>query len=438
MEAETLPHNIAIEQAVISTLLNENNTYDKVSNILKPNDFFEKTHQIIFKNIINKLERGQVADHLTLMNSISAEGINPEYLISLSENPYPSENIIQYSELLVDLSIRRKLINFGKKLTEDAINHKNDIMDQVAYAEKVIFDLTEKTSTEGCGKFGPVSLELLKQTEKLMHSDKKISGINTGYNNLNEILGGFHPGQLIILAARPSAGKTAFSLNLSLNATMASQGGGPVLFISLEMPQDQICARLISSLARVPLGNILYARMTQTMFNECVASIQRVQDLPIYIYDYPHATTGSILSLLRQTKRQYNIGMVVVDYLQLIDSSSRSENREQELSRISRALKLMAKEIKVPILVLSQMSRDVEKRSKETTSEPRLSDLRGSGAIEQDADVVMFLYRQNENDRTKVNVAIAKNRNGPLGNFVFNFEGMFTTFSEIIENNNYK
>jgi replicative DNA helicase len=419
------PYNVEIEQVLIGSILNNNNNYDKISDIISADDFYEKTHQEIYKEMKKKLDIGQIADVLTLSNILNALGVPINYLLEISKNIYPSENLKQYAELLLDLSHRRKLINIGKNITDSAINHQLEVKEQILQAENQIFSIRENKTAGNAISFYDGANNILKFTYNVIRNEQSIVGVPSGFRELDNLLGGMRPGELIILAGRPAMGKTAFATNICNHVASLNKSG--VLFVSLEMPYEQICLRIVASISSIPLNALLHAKISLNTLKDCIEAMEKFKLLPLYIYDTAFLTVINLRSLIKQMKRQNNIGFVVVDYLQLMESVSKKENREQEISTISRSLKLIAKESGLPILALSQMSRDIEKR----TGKPKLSDLRGSGSIEQDADVILFLYREEGQDMNYVRVSVAKNRNGALGDFDLRYYGDITTFKNI-------
>jgi replicative DNA helicase len=421
-QEKEIPFNLAIEQAILGAILNNNTAYDKISDVINDLDFFDKTHQKLYKAIKSRLESAYVADLLTLTTFISDSGIDYNYVKQLNETIYPSENIRQYAEIMRELSLRRQLICLGKELVENAYSERLSIGEQIEHAEKFIFGINHHSHNNKTIQFFNGAKNVLDFTYNVVKHQQNIIGMETGFKDLDNLLGGLKAGELIILAGRPSMGKTAFATNICNNIALNEKNGGAVLFISLEMPYEQICFRIISSLSNVPLNNLLHAKITPKAVKDCLQSIEIFKNMPLYIYDSAFLTPGTFRSIVRQMKRQFNIGVVIVDYLQLMESGSKYESREQEISKISRSLKLVAKEISIPIIALSQMSRDIEKRT--SSLEPKLSDLRGSGSIEQDADVILFLFRE-DND---IKVSVAKNRNGALGIFTLRYIPEITTF----------
>jgi replicative DNA helicase len=416
------PHNIELEQAILGTLLNNNEYYDGISDLIQPKDFFEITHQKIYEKIVDKLERGQFIDYLSLVNHCEHMGIEAKYLKEISELTFLT-NLRVYAQELMYLSKKRALINIGKELLS---NNQEEVEKQINNLENKIFSLLDRNIGGKTVTFYDGALSALRNVENFINNNQKISGVATGFTDLNSLLGGFRNGELIILAGRPAMGKTAFSVNMGVSIALEKHS---VLFVSLEMPYEQVCMRIVSSLSGVSLSQIMHGTISRQNLHKCIDGLDKFKKLPFFIHDSSYLTIGSLRSLLRQAKRLHNIKLVVIDYLQLLDAGLKSDSREHEISKISRALKLIAKEINLPIIALSQLSRDIEKRN----SCPKLSDLRGSGSIEQDADVIIFLYREKETERHLVNVSVAKNRNGALGEFKLFYHGETTTFKSMVQ-----
>lgn len=422
-------YNINIEQCVLSILINKNEAYDDVSHIINMNFFYIESNKHIFTTIQKMLSQGQRADILTIMHALGNRE-NAEYISEIANIYIPPTSIIQYVEMLKELYMRRELFitlnNVNSKLEKNENTEEcfNDI-------EKLMGSINNSISSANIVSLNTVGQVIIKEIANIIQNPNHVNGIQTGFSQLNVITGGFKPGELIILAGRPSVGKTAFALNLAISCAKNNQGGG-VLFISLEMTPEQITKRILSSISSIPLNGFITGHMNKTNFAALLNVVKQNENIPIYIYDSFIININKLRSALRQYKRLHNIKLVIIDYLQLITSTQKYTSREQEVSDISRSLKLMAKELNLPIISLSQMSRDVEKRQT-VNNAPKLSDLRSSGAIEQDADIVLFLFRHTNNDiedRTKIICNVAKNRNGALGDILFNYNGETTTFNE--------
>lgn len=422
-EKDNIPnHNILLEQYVLGGIITKNSLYDKVSVILTKEDFFHESHKKIYHIISQKLELGEHIDAIILLHLI--DDSHKEYIIEMVENALPNtESITEYAEIIKQMSLKRKLITIGQKIQEPVT--LKDVYEQIRWCENEIFNIHSHTNNGIILGFYEGSKVFLQHTKQLLEKKVDIIGVPSCLPSMDQITGGFKPGELIILAGRPSMGKTALGINI---ATHAAQKNYKVLFISLEMPYDQICARIISYITEIPLYNLLQAKLSPQVFQSCVNQVDKLNDLPMTIYDHSFVNINAIRSIVRQYKRQEMISLVVLDYLQLIDSVKSFESREQEVSKISRALKLIAKEMGVSMLVLSQMSREIEKRKDGDV--PKLSDLRGSGSIEQDADIILFLYGKKTEEEREIILNIAKNRNGALGEIKLEFQKEIASFEE--------
>lgn len=417
-DQEILPHNTTIEQILLGNLLQNNLLYDQISHILDLDCFFLSIHKDIYSVISKKLESGHSVDVITLVNMVDEQ----DYLKELSK-PFPYTNIKEYAQILSDLSIRRKVIIMSKNLLSDCYDESKDLEEAVQKSEDVFFKINEKNIKVPTIQFYPGAQKVFHQAQMFM--EHKTSGINTGFDMLDQITNGFQIGELIILAGRPSTGKTAFALNLAIRI---AANENPLLFLSLEMPYEQICARSIAILSGISVSTLLFGRVNHHLLAQCCNKISEFKNLPLYINDTSYLNINLLKSLIRQIKRQHKIKVVIVDYLQLIESSKSMESREQEIGKISRSLKMMAKEFGIIVIALSQMSRNVENRKE---YEPKLSDLRGSGTIEQDADKVMFLHRPDNKIVESLQLVLAKNRNGTLGTINLIFDGSLMKFKEV-------
>lgn len=411
-------YNVELEQLVLSSLMNNNNLYDTID--LDKKVFQEKSHSVLYEFMQNRLNSGRVADFHTIVSNCDSLGIDTEYLKSLYLMGTVS-SLTHYIEELVELYKRRKLMEINSYITDNL--SKNMAMKNIGYLEQELNSLTDTTVNSKTLSLYQGSIKVLKTTESIMNSPHKQIGVPSPFTDLNKLLGGFKPGELIILAGRPSVGKTAFATNI---LSHTGQKAIPTLFISLEMPYEQICTRILSSICNIPLYSFTRANISKQDLHYTMDYVEQIRNWPLFIHDASYLTVSLLGSLLRQAKRLYGTQLVVIDYLQLMESGLRAESREQDISKISRALKLFAKEFNVPIIALSQMSRDIEKRK--DGDSPKLSDLRGSGSIEQDADVIIFLYRQNDDNRNLITTSVAKNRNGALGEFPLLYHAETTTF----------
>ena len=466
LKERTPPHNLEAEAALLAALLHNNLAYEQISDILAPEHFCQEVHGKIYQAIGHLIERGQVADAITLKNFFEQDQVlqemgGPQYLMQLVQSLISVINIRNYAELIYDLYLRRQLIDLGENVVNDAFTPSLEMpaTQQIVKAEQRLFDLaTVGQSDRGFVPFSRALTLSISSAETAFKRDSHIVGVTTGLRDIDKWLGGLHPSDLIIIAGRPSMGKTALATNIAFNAARASlkqtQGGGVVGFFSLEMSSEQLATRLLAQEAGVSSDKIRRGEITQTHFPKFLDVGRELADLPLYIDDTPALSVSALRTRARRLKRKFGLDLLVIDYLQLLHSShvtgKASENRVQEISEITGNLKGLAKELNVPVIALSQLSRAVEQRE---DKRPQLSDLRESGSIEQDADVVGFVFREEyyesrkepsentdkhrewqENMDRICNTAefiIAKQRHGPVGTVKLYFEGALTKFGDL-------
>ncbi|OED45722.1 replicative DNA helicase [Rickettsiales bacterium (ex Bugula neritina AB1)] len=435
-------YNLHLEQIILGTILNNNDVYGIILNKINKEAFYDLNHQIIFQEIINNLHRIGVADYIIIRDNVIKEKVKDEYLIEITKQNTHESNINEYVDMLNHLHKRRKAIIIGEALSKKAYKENFSIADIHEFEEEIFELLTNNQKNQTLSFEDSVNFTF-KNLNKMLEEKRHMSGMTTGFPQLDNLLGGLQKGSLIVIAARTSMGKTAFATNIAVNTSMNKEYGGAVVIFSLEMPQEQITTRIISSLSDISVSDLLYARITEREVARCVSSMKKFSSTPLYIHDAADITIGEILTLLRNLKRKYQIKLVVIDYLQLINSGNDNfnENRVNEIGRITRRLKLIAKELNICVIVLSQLSRSPEKREDPT---PKLSDLRESGNIEQDADVVLFVHRDKyynndkqddssknlqEDNLQNAKIIVGKNRNGRLGivNLIFTEE--YTRFN---------
>ncbi len=463
-----LPHNQDAEQGLLGALLVNNNAYEKVSDLLKAEHFFMPVHQRIYTAITQFVERGQTASPVTLKGYFEKDEDLSDlgggvYLADLADSIASIINVRDYAETVYQLFMRRELIGLGEDIVNDAHAQRLDAapMDTIEEAESRLFSLAESGETKG----GFTSLRdsvlvSIEVAEKAFKTKGHVTGFTTRLRDMDKQLGGLHPSDLIILAGRPSMGKTALATNMAFNSARAyAQSGGKegarVGFFSLEMAADQLATRILADVANISGHAIKQGDIKQEDFQNFVKASQQLSQIPLYIDDTPALTIGAVRTRSRRLKRQHGLDMVVVDYLQLLrgtGSRQAESNRVQEVAEITRGLKAIAKELQIPVLALSQLSRAVEQRE---DKRPMLSDLRESGSIEQDADVVMFVYREEyylhraepdigtekhmqwqEKCERALNIGeciVAKARHGPIGSVRMHFDGHVTRFSDLDE-----
>lgn len=466
MELERIPpHSYEAEQALLGALLHNNMAFERIAEFLKPEHFSDPTHGRIYEAISILLSRGHIADPITLKeyfdrdNTLTDVG-GGQYLAKLAGSFISIINTEDYGRKIYDFYLRRQLIDIGENIVNDSHTYDLDVsaVQQIEMAEKRLFDLaTVGVQERGLQSFSAALKHALISAEIAYKRDSHVVGVTTGFKKVDEYLGGFHPSDLIILAGRPSMGKTALATNFAFNAARASlekKEGAAVAFFSLEMSSEQLANRLLGQEAGLSSDLIRRGDIGKSDFPRLVEVSNRLNALPFFIDDTPALSVATLRTRARRLMRQENLGMIVIDYLQLLSGGSKksAENRVLELSEITRGLKALAKELNVPILALSQLSRAVEQRD---DKRPQLADLRESGSIEQDADLVMFIYREEyylerkkptggddkiaEWERAKNAVAniaelvIAKQRHGPIGTVKLHFEGRLTKFSDLAD-----
>lgn len=477
MDSTKLPQNLEAEQALLGAILANNRAFEKVSDFLRPQHFADSIHQRIFEVMQKLLERGHIADVITLKNYFEQDGSLAEvggasYLVKLSDSASPMTNVEYYAQFVYDKYLRRELIQTGTEIVNNAMKEEADLtaVDQIEEAEQKLFNLADQGQVQGGFlDFSEALGSSLGYIEQVYQKEGKIAGLPTGLEKLDYKTGGLNNSDLIIIAGRPAMGKTALATNIAYNVAdymnrakdMDSHDRG-VAFFSLEMSADQLAARVLSTVTQTPGNKMRTGELDNAEFTRIVAAVRELEILPLYIDDTPGMTISTIRTRARRLKRTKGLGLIVIDYIQLITGSSkRSElNRVQELSEISRGLKIMAKELKVPVIALSQLNRGVESRD---DKRPLMSDLRESGSIEQDADIVMFVYResyyiQNDEPKQKQNetaehlqarveewqkrlreatnlaeVIIGKQRHGPTGTVKLFWNGEFAQFGNLAD-----
>ncbi|MGH1375302.1 MAG: replicative DNA helicase [Alphaproteobacteria bacterium] len=464
----TAPHNIEAEQGLLGALLVKNAAFEKVGDLLRPEHFFMPVHQRIFTAIMQFVDRGQTASPVTLKDYFEKDEDLVElgggtYLADLAAGVISVINVHDYAQTIYELYLRRQLVDLGEDIVNEAHEHVLDkaAMNTIEMAESKLFTLAESGDVKG----GFVSLRdsvlvSIEVAEKAFKTKGHVTGSTTGLRDLDKQTGGLHPSDLLILAGRPSMGKTALATNIAYNtarryAETGGKEGARVGFFSLEMAADQLATRILADCANISGHAIKQGDIKQEDFQSFVKASQQLAQVPLYIDDTPALSIGAVRTRARRLKRQYGLDFLIIDYLQLLrgSGSKQSEsNRVQEVSEITRGLKAIAKELNIPVLALSQLSRMVEQRE---DKRPMLSDLRESGSIEQDADVVMFVYREEyylhraepepgtdnhiqwqERCERALNVGeciIAKARHGPIGSVRMHFDGSVTRFSDLDE-----
>lgn len=430
------PNSLEAEQCVLGALLVDNEAVPSVAEILKPEDFYRQDHKEIYEAVLDLFESGKPIDIISAKEQLKVRGTlegvgGLEYLSNLSDMVPTTANIRHYAKIVEEKSLLRQLIKASGEIMNLGFEASEEVAIITDEAQKKIFEVLQNRSSKGFYPIKEVLLESFNKLEELYNSKGYITGVPTGFSDLDAKTAGLHPSDLILVAARPAMGKTSFALNIAQYASI--HGRVPVALFSLEMSKEQLVNRILCSEAMVDSQKIRTGKLDEEDWTKIAGALGPVSEAPIYIDDTPGLSVMEIRAKCRRLKLEKNIGLIVIDYLQLMQGRGRSENRQQEISEISRALKILAKEINVPVVTLSQLSRAPETRS---DHRPILSDLRESGAIEQDADLVMFLYREDyyNPEAEKKNIAeviLAKHRNGSTGIVELAWLGQFTKFANL-------
>ena len=455
-----LPNNIEAEQAVIGSILVSNEIFDEINLILSSNNFYDPIHQKIFSAIENLIFRGLLANPITLKSYFEDEkdDLNvPDYLVKVTKFSTSIRQAVEYSKIIYDMFVRRELIKISENTIDTA--KLNDLstsgQDIIEDSEKLLYELAEKGSSySSLISFDKALRQTIDMASAAYKNEEGIVGVPTGLRDLDDRLGGLHKSDLIIIAGRPGMGKTALATNIAFNAAQKIQVSGKekasVAFFSLEMSSEQLSTRILAEQSKIKSNDIRRGRISDEQFDRFLETSKNISELPLYIDETPALTIAAMSNRARRIKRLNGLDLIIVDYIQLMRGSlNYKDGRVQEVSEITQGLKAIAKELSIPVVALSQLSRQVEQRD---NKKPQLSDLRESGSIEQDADVVMFVYRESyylENKEPKpatvehaewqakmnevsnlAELIIGKQRHGPTGNVFLEFEAMFTKFKD--------
>ena len=458
------PSNLEAEQALLGSILVNNDIIDEVSTIINPNSFYDPAHNKIYEVVETLNNKGMIANPITLKNYFEKDDMlnevgGTEYLVKLTRFSSSTKQSIDYAKVIHEMYLRRELILISDNLSSETLNAKEQSAEKIIEGtEKSLFDLAERGSfSQSFLKFNQALDQTIEMATLAMKNDHGIVGVPTGLTDLDEKLGGLHKSDLVILAGRPGMGKTALATNIAYHAAqtlLSRQEKSSVAFFSLEMSSEQLSTRILSEQARISSDSIRRGKVTEEEINRYIETSRNIYNLLLYIDETPAITIATLSNRARRIKRLFGLSLIVVDYIQLMRSASNKvEGRVQEVSEITQGLKALAKELKVPVLALSQLSRAVEQRD---DKQPLLSDLRESGSIEQDADVVMFVYREayylgNKEPKmgsiehaewqSKMNdvngladIILGKQRHGPIGNIKVEFEGIYTKFKDLTKN----
>lgn len=468
-----VPHSIEAEQQLLGAILTNNDLFDRVASIVRADHFYDPVHARIFETASARIAKNSLASPVTLKafmedDSGLAELGGPAYLVRLAGAAISSFAVRDYAEMIYDLAIRRELITVGNDIAAKAarVDVDSEPKEQIVDAEQKLYALAEQGQTEqGFQSFLTAVTNAVKVANAAYQREGGLAGVSTGLVDMDKKLGGLHRSDLLILAGRPSMGKTSLATNVAFNIARAYKkgitasgeegaiDGGVVGFFSLEMSAEQLATRILSEVAEIPSNQIRRGNFTESEFRRIVDAAKELEAAPLFIDDTPALPISQLAARARRLKRTHGLDALFIDYLQLVRGTGRSENRVNEISEITMGLKAIAKELDIPVIALSQLSRQVENRE---DKRPQLSDLRESGSIEQDADVVMFVFReeyykerekpgdheldkmgiwQEEMERLhgKAEVVIGKQRHGPIGTVELSFEGQFTRFGNLIK-----
>ena len=431
------PQNIEVEQSILSAILIENNTLPEVLEVVSEKDFYRESHRKIFAAMVDLFERNEPADLITITNILKEQGRlesvgGASYLAELVDTVPMATNAAHYAKIVREKATLRQLIERAASITTRCFEDRGDVEEVLDFAERSIFDISENKVRPAFHSLADILNDTYKAVEDAVGNKILVTGVPTGYHMLDEKTSGLQPSDLIVIAGRPSMGKTALALNIAQNAS--TQTGITVGIFSLEMSKEQLSLRMLSSEARIDSSRMRGGFLSESDLARINRAAGTLYDLPIYIDDSPAISALEIRAKARRMKMEKGLGLVIVDYLQLMRGRASAERRDLEISEISRSLKALAKEINIPVVALSQLNRKVEERS---NKRPVLSDLRESGAIEQDADVIIFIYRdevynkkEGEADRTS-EIDVAKQRNGPTGTVKLTFLDYCTRFEDM-------
>ncbi len=449
-DAETLslkipPHSIEAEASILGGVLIDKDVWENVAELVFEEDFYKKEHRVIFHAIAALDSNGDPIDVITVAEWLEnhqqlddAGGL--PYLARLAENTPGVSNVVAYCNIVHKRSTLRQLIRATTKISESIFNPKGLDSDEILdLAEQTVFEIAEQ-ETRGRRNYHPIKdllVRALDRVDELFHSDNPITGIATGFDDFDDKTAGLQPADLIIIAGRPSMGKTALAINIAEHAAIKDKKS--VAVFSMEMPGASLAMRMMSSLGRIDQHKVRTGKLHDDDWPRLTSAVEILKDAKLFIDDTPALTPAELRARCRRIKREHGLDMIIVDYLQLMQVPGTVENRATEISEISRSLKAMAKELNVPVIALSQLNRSLEQRP---NKRPVMSDLRESGAIEQDADLIVFIYRdevydEDSMDKGKAEIIIAKQRNGPIGTIKLAFLGKYTRFEDYIEDDGF-
>lgn len=430
------PHSLEAEQSVIGGLMLDNSAWDKIADLVNEIDFYRRDHQSIFRAIGALVEKQSPYDVVTLSEWLEKNGELEDvgglvYLGNLAKNTPSAANIIAYAKIVRERSVLRQLISVGNSISASCYETEGRSSEELLdSAEKLVFEIAEKGARgrEGFVAIKDLLVKAVDRIDALFQQDSPITGLPTGYSDFDDMTSGLQAGDLVIVAGRPSMGKTTFAMNLAENVAIKAQV--PVAVFSMEMPGEQLAMRLLSSLGHIDQHRVRTGKLDDDDWPRLTQAVGQLAEAQLFIDDTPALSPNELRARARRLAREHGLGMIVIDYLQLMQVHGNRENRTNEISEISRSLKALAKELNVPVIALSQLNRSLEQRP---NKRPVMSDLRESGAIEQDADLIVFIYRdevynEDSQDKGTAEIIIGKQRNGPIGTLRLTFLGQYTRF----------
>ncbi|MCX8109757.1 MAG: replicative DNA helicase [Syntrophorhabdaceae bacterium] len=436
------PQNLEAEQSLLGGLLVDNEAINRVIDMVSPEDFYKDAHAKIYKVITDLYERNEAIDLITVSSYARDRGLIEDiggiaYLNALVDMMPTSANITHYAKMIREKALVRNLIHVATQIIEKGYETDTDIDTYIDESEKMIFQVAEKKLKPAFFHVKDIVMQSMVTIDKLYHKKQTVTGIPTGFIELDRLTSGLQPSDLIVVAGRPSMGKTAFCMNIAQNVAMMDENPVPVGIFSLEMSKEQLVTRLLSSESEIEHSKLRTGTFSLNEWPKLVQATGKLSKAPLFIDDSPSMGVLELRARARRLKKEHGLGLIIVDYLQLMRGRSNAERREQEISEISRFLKALAKELNIPVIAISQLNRAPEQREKEN-KRPRLADLRESGAIEQDADVIMFIYRDEVYNKSPDNpnkgvaeVIIGKQRNGPTDTVELAFLDRFATFKNL-------
>lgn len=430
------PQDIAAEQGVLGAMLLSKDAIAEAIEEIKTHDFYRNSHQIIFETVLDLYSRGEPADAVTVAAELTRLGeLNriggPTYIHTLVASVPTAANAAYYARIVHEKAILRRLVEAGTRIINMSYDEQGDVDDLVDRAQVEVYDVTDRRSSDDYQRLQDLLNKALSEIEAIANHDGALIGVPTGFGELDSLLNGLQPGQLVMIAARPGMGKSTIGLDFARAASIKNKMTSAIF--SLEMARNEIVMRLLSAESSIALQSMRAGKMSDTDWQRLARKMSAISDSPLFIDDSPNLTISEIRAKCRRLKQKHDLKLVIVDYLQLMSSGKKVESRQQEVSEFSRSLKLLAKELEVPVIAISQLNRSPEQRQ---DKRPMLSDLRESGSLEQDSDVVMLIHREDAYDREspragEADLIVAKHRNGPTATVTVSFQGHYSRFVEM-------